>query len=423
MSMLAPKLMRLHGHDSGPTAGTLWRWGLVVLGLHAALGLAMVDTMVWQIQGPQSLRVGPVQTRWLAPEPTPPASVPIPKAKTERQARLAVEPKAPTPSPTPPPAPMSPSTTDAEPLSAKSPAPTDAGGRTEVAPQPAGAPPFLGEGTQMDMAQALAAAAAKAAPSDDVQSAVLAAADKPPVFFTPPAGLAEANMALPPLGLAALPASALLSYRLNGQEKGMPYQATGELRWQRNAGAYAMGLSVRAFLLGTRQWRSQGLITAQGLAPVRFSDSWRSERATHFDAAQNRIVFSSNAPVATLQAGAQDQISLYPQMAALMAQEGGRLQPGARLQVQTATVRDALPWLLTLEQEETLQVDGHNLQATKWVCQPRNRFDAKVEFWVAAAHDWLPVRIRITQVSGSYIDLLLTGRVSLPDLPVTPNPG
>jgi hypothetical protein len=272
----------------------------------------------------------------------------------------------------------------------------------------------LSESDRADRAQATEEG--KAVPTADVQSEAVAPAEKPVVVPATATGLAEATMALPPLGVAALPASALLSYRLSGQEKGIPYQATGEMRWQRNAGAYAMGLSVRAFLLGTRLWRSQGLITAQGLAPVRFSDSWRSERATHFDGEQNRIVFSSNAPSAPLQPGAQDQISLYPQMAALMAQEGGRLQPGTRLQVQTATVRDALPWLLTLEQEETLQVDGQNLQATKWVCQPRNRFDAKVEFWVAAKHDWLPVRIRITQVSGSFIDLVLTGRVGLPNL-------
>jgi hypothetical protein len=274
---------------------------------------------------------------------------------------------------------------------------------------------MLSESGSADRSQATSEA--KPAHMDDAQSDAVAPAEKPVVVPATPTGVAEATMALPPLALAALPASALLSYRLSGQEKGIPYQATGEMRWQRNAGAYAMGLSVRAFLLGTRLWRSQGLITAQGLAPVRFSDNWRSERATHFDGEQNRIVFSSNAPSAPLQPGAQDQISLYPQMAALMAQEGGRLQPGTRLQVQTATVRDALPWLLTLEQEETLQVDGQNLQATKWVCQPRNRFDAKVEFWVAAKHDWLPVRIRITQVSGSYIDLVLTGRVGLPDLP------
>lgn len=369
----------------------------MVLGLHVAVGVAMVGASVWQIQGPQSLRVGPVQTRWLPLESTPPVPVQLPKAKPERQTRLATVP--PTPAR----------------VSAPMPEPADVPVATEPLPEPSSPTPVLSQSDSPDRAQATTEG--QSAPTDDVQSEAVASAEKPVVVPATPTGLAEATMALPPLGLAALPASALLSYRLSGQEKGIPYQATGEMRWQRNAGAYAMGLSVRAFLLGTRLWRSQGLITAQGLAPVRFSDSWRSERATHFDGEQNRIVFSSNAPTAPLQPGAQDQISLYPQMAALMAQEGGRLQPGARLQVQTATVRDALPWLLTLEQEETLQVDGQNLQATKWVCQPRNRFDAKVEFWVAAKHDWLPVRIRITQVSGSFIDLVLTDRVGLPDLP------
>jgi hypothetical protein len=86
-------------------------------------------------------------------------------------------------------------------------------------------------------------------------------------------------------------------------------------------------------------------------------------------------------------------------------------------------VRDALPWLLTFEKQEPLQLDGHTMLTTKWVCQPRNRFDAQVEFWVAAANDWLPVRIRITQVSGNFIDLELTTREALPALPTVANPG
>lgn len=229
--------------------------------------------------------------------------------------------------------------------------------------------------------------------------------------------IANATQALPELALASLPPSALLSYRLFGQEKGINYQASGELRWQRNDSAYAMSLSVRAFLLGSRHWRSVGQINTTGLAPTRFSDSWRSERAAHFDRPQQRIVFSNNAPTVPLQPGAQDQVSLYVQLAAAMAQSGQSMPPGTRLQIQTATVRDALPWLLTLEKQETLQVDGQSLQTVKWVCQPRNRFDAQVEFWVSAAHDWLPARIRITQVSGSFIDLQLTGREALADLP------
>ncbi|WP_396432133.1 DUF3108 domain-containing protein, partial [Limnohabitans sp.] len=160
-------------------------------------------------------------------------------------------------------------------------------------------------------------------------------------------------------------------------------------------------------------------ITSAGLAPTRFSDSWRNERAAHFDRAQNRVVFSTNAPVAALEPGAQDQISLYVQLAAAMAGDPQRFQPGTRLQIQTATTRDALPWLLTLGSPETLVLDGQTLPTVKWVCQPRNRFDAKVEFWVAAQHAWMPVRIRISQVNGSFIDLLLSGKEALPPLPAS----
>jgi hypothetical protein len=235
-----------------------------------------------------------------------------------------------------------------------------------------------------------------------------------------PERIANATMALPEMALGSLPSPALLSYRLSGQEKGINYQASGELRWQHNDSAYAMSLTVKAFLLGSRHWRSVGQINATGLAPTRFSDSWRSERAAHFDRPNQRIVFSSNAPIVALQPGAQDQVSLYVQLAAAMAGSGQLMTPGTRLQIQTATVRDALPWLLTLEKLETLQIDGQSLQTVKWVCQPRNRFDAQVEFWVSAAHDWLPARIRITQVSGNFIDLQLTGRQVLSALPLTP---
>jgi hypothetical protein len=271
--------------------------------------------------------------------------------------------------------------------------------------------------------QSSAALNAKAEPPEPIQSANVSvasneAAEKPAA--PQPERIANATMALPEVTLGSLPPSALLSYRLSGQEKGIPYQASGELRWQHNDNAYAMSLTVKAFLLGSRHWRSVGQINATGLAPTRFSDSWRSERAVHFDRANQRIVFSSNAPTASLQPGAQDQVSLYVQLAAAMAQSGPRMQPGTRLQIQTATVRDALPWLLTLEKLETLQINGQSVQAVKWVCQPRNRFDAQVEFWVSAAHDWLPSRIRISQVNGNFIDLQLTGRQVLSALPLTP---
>ena len=276
-----------------------------------------------------------------------------------------------------------------------------------------------------DMASAPETAKAEAsAPLAEVAQLPQSPTEVPPQPLAPasaaPTPLATAaSTALPLISLGALPPSRLLSYQLSGMDKGLTYHASGELRWQHNDTAYELALSVRAFLLGSRHWRSVGQIDATGLAPRRFSDSWRNERAAHFDREQQRIVFSSNSTPAPLQAGAQDQVSLYVQLAAAMAGEPERFVPGTRLQVQTATVRDAQPWSLVLEGAEALAVSGQSVPVLKWVCQPRHQYDTRVEFWVSAQQAWLPLRIRITQASGSYIDLLWRGSEPLPPLPAS----
>ncbi len=361
----------------GPSRRTLTWLAVIMLLLHGAVLLGMSGSLDFQLPDRASAQVRPLQTRMIAP-PTPPAPAVAPPPKAHRP-RIAQE-AAPTPVMTPPEEPWvsAPAEPDAEIAQASTPT-----AETAIAPEP------------------------------------------PPATPAPPQAASEPTQTLPPaevlphIPLGALPPSSLLRYDLTGQEKGLTYYASGELNWQHNDQAYALALSVKAFLVGSRHWRSVGDITAAGLAPRRFSDSWRGERAAHFDREKNRIVFSGNAPEAPLIAGAQDQISLYVQLAAAMAGSPERFTPGARLQIQTATLRDALPWLLTFEQTETLNVDGQSINTVKWVCQPRNRFDAKVEFWVSAQHDWLPVRIRITQVSGSFIDLNLRSLEKLPPLPQT----
>ena len=434
-----------------PSTRSLLRWGALVLALHLGVLLSLAGTLDWPLSSLQTLRTGPLQTRTIpAPAGATVATDPGHTRAARTRVAMVDKPKpklAPKPAPTPKPdaqkAAAAPNTTPADMASPPTapPAPEQAGDKdldpeldkvaTLATPDPLPAQqPVTQADTNPNADTALAVTPGTQTPST-AQPEAPEPSPSPNLSVTPsepaaqpgapqPERIANATMALPELALGSLPSPALLSYRLSGQEKGITYQASGELRWQHNDSAYAMSLTVKAFLLGSRHWRSVGQINATGLAPTRFSDSWRSERAAHFDRPNQRIVFSSNAPVAPLQPGAQDQVSLYVQLAAAMAQSGQRMTPGTRLQIQTATVRDALPWLLTLEKLETLQIDGQSLQAFKWVCQPRNRFDAQVEFWASAAHDWLPARIRITQVSGNFIDLQLTGRQVLSALPLTP---
>jgi hypothetical protein len=415
----------------------LLRWGALVLLLHLGFLLSLAGTLNWQLGSPQTLRTGPMQTRTISPLPAAQGAIdPVHTQAARTRVALVEKTKVP-PQPDATKTAAAPQTTSTDKADPPAAPPEPAKPVSPTAPDPVTAQdhaihPLKDPSSEKDLATATGPQASDSvvadAPISVVQPATpnhsllladnatlptQAAKDESPT----PERIASATMALPDLALASMPPSALLSYRLNGQEKGLSYQASGELRWQRNESAYAMSLTVKAFLLGSRHWRSVGQINATGLAPTRFSDSWRSERAVHFDRPNQRIVFSSNAPTVALQPGAQDQVSLYVQLAAAMAQSGHRMQPGTRLQIQTATVRDALPWLLTMEKLETLQLAGQSVHAVKWVCQPRNRFDAQVEFWVSAAHDWLPARIRITQVSGNFIDLQLTGRQVLDALP------
>jgi hypothetical protein len=157
------------------------------------------------------------------------------------------------------------------------------------------------------------------------------------------------------------------------------------------------------------------MLTENGLAPVRYSDSWRGERAAHFEAAQKKISFSGNTPSIELQSGAQDQVSLFIQMAATVSANHFKL--GSVLNVQTATARDAVNWTLTYKSDETIEVNGNRLETQRWVCLPRAKFDSQIEMWLSQAHSGMPLRIKITQVNGNFIDMEMRDAEPLPALP------
>ena len=203
-----------------------------------------------------------------------------------------------------------------------------------------------------------------------------------------------------------------INYKLTGQERGLNYYASGYLKWQAKPASssprnYEAELRVRAFLIGNRVWRSQGLLTEDGLAPKRYSDSFRGERAAHFDTVQRTISFSGNTPSTSMQSGAQDQVSLFIQMAAAVSAQN--FKTGSELNIQTATTRDAVNWRLTYQSDEAIEVKGERLETQRWVCLPRGKFDSRIEMWLSKTHGGLPVRIKITQVSGNFIDMEMSG--------------
>ena len=214
---------------------------------------------------------------------------------------------------------------------------------------------------------------------------------------------APAPAAAPAVSLR-IPASMHLRYQVTTQSKQQTSLGTSELAWRHDGTSYEARFEIATPSSRPRVQHSAGSIGSQGLEPARFGDRHRGEQAAHFDRDRQRVVFSNNRPPAPLAPGAQDRLSILLQLAALVAGNPDRFPAGATVAVQTATTREADPWIFTVDGEEELQLPGGNLPAVKLTRPPRGEFDQRVEVWLAPGQAYAPVRLRLTQPNGDWTD-------------------
>lgn len=207
-----------------------------------------------------------------------------------------------------------------------------------------------------------------------------------------------------PRPLYAVPGSVRLKFIATGQRNRMDYHALGELLWQHDGKRYDARLELGAVFIGTRVVSSTGAIGADGLAPERYADKYRRELATHFDRAQQRIVFSNNRPQAELLPGAQDQLSVFMQLAALIGGAPERYPPGSVLALPTAGPRASEIWSFTIQEPETISLPGGSLRALRLTRRAGKDYDQMVELWLAPELSYMPARIRITLPNGDFVD-------------------
>jgi hypothetical protein len=92
------------------------------------------------------------------------------------------------------------------------------------------------------------------------------------------------------------------------------------------------------------------------------------------------------------------------QLGALIAGEPKKFPAGTSISIQTASAREAEPWVFTVEGAEPLALPGGTLDTLKLTRNPRKEFDQKVELWLAPGMDYVPVRLRLTQPNGDWVD-------------------
>ena len=236
---------------------------------------------------------------------------------------------------------------------------------------------------------------------------VRAAAAGQPDAATVAAGSAAPQDTGRPLGAVRVPDSRRLLFDVTGEARRIRYGANAELLWQQDGSSYQARLEIAAMFVPRRVQTSAGQLTAQGLAPQRFSDRLRSELAAHFERDKGKISFSANSPDVPLAAGAQDRLSVLLQLGSLLAGEPQRYPPGSSISLQTVGPRDADDWRFVVGQEDSLALPGGPHRALKLSRAPVREFDLRMEVWLAADLAYLPVQLRLTQANGDFVELQL----------------
>jgi outer membrane biosynthesis protein TonB len=371
----------------------------VVLGAHA---LALLGLPLWsQIPAPRT-QVAAMQTRELSlPQPpAPPPAAPAAAAETP--------PPRPQPRPRPKVQRPAPAAPVAEPL--------DTPIRETVEPLPVASAP---EPSTSDASVADAGTEQAAAPPAPAASPAPAAVAEPETPAAPPAGPAQGMAITSPDGtpLASdapvpvqLPDPARLSFAVTGQAKRFNYSANAELAWRHANGQYQASQEVSLFLLGSRSQASEGRITAQGLEPRRFNDKARKEQSAQLDFDQRLAHFSAGAPDAAIAPGAQDRLSVFLQLSALLAAAPQRYPKGTQISFITVSARRADRWAFRVGDTETLDLPAGSTQALRLDKVAAAGDDQQASLWLAPSLQYLPVRIRLAQDNGDFADLQLKGR-------------
>lgn len=325
--------------------------------------------------------------------PTPPA--PPAAASTQAAAKKGPEQHAPPPrrSATPHPEPKPAQDTPPAPVLATSDAAAQMA-RIELTPPPAETPPSAepapvneaGESAGKGIA---GAAGAGAGNGDEDAGAAIASAPKP-------------GQGLQVHG------SVKMNFEMLGQRGVQPWKGVfGELVWLQDGSEYNARLALKVMWKTIRSQTSVGRIDAGGVAPDRFSETRKTEVASHLVRGDNKVVFSNNAPTVPLLPGAQDRLSVVMQLGALLAGDPARYPEGSRISIQTVGPREAGVWTFLVEGTERISVPAGEYDVRRLSRTPRNEHDYKLELWLAPELGWLPARMRQTQQDGDVIDLQL----------------
>ena len=200
------------------------------------------------------------------------------------------------------------------------------------------------------------------------------------------------------------PASTKFIYDVIGESKGIRFHADGDMLWRHDGKNYEMRMEIRHFLLGSKSQTSVGQLSAQGLQPKRFGDKFKQEVAAHFDRDKGQLIFSASSNPQPLLPAAQDRLSMFAQLPALLAGSPELRHSGQQISFQVVAAKSADIWTFQVDKQETVQLPIGAVSAWKLSRVFKGSYDQTADVWLSPAYGYLPVKVRIAQSNGDVLE-------------------
>lgn len=210
-----------------------------------------------------------------------------------------------------------------------------------------------------------------------------------------------------------LPQSADLAYSIKVRQHGMALSGEAMLNWRNGDGKYSIVSQTKVPIFGViLDSKSEGVVDDFGLAPTLATEKrFRKEPTTvSFKREAKTITFSESDESYPIKGGEQDRTSTPWQLMAVARGAPEKFTPGSEWVFFVAGRRDAEPWSFKVDKQETVHTGQGDVSAVHLVKAPPaegHSKDQQVDIWLAPSLGWYPVRIRLLDADGDFVEQTL----------------
>jgi hypothetical protein len=206
------------------------------------------------------------------------------------------------------------------------------------------------------------------------------------------------------------PPSAELNYTIKAVQKGINVTGNSSANWQSIQGKYKASAEIRAMIVGKiLEEQSEGNIDVYGLAPSRFTEKrFRKEpTTTEFNRQSNEIIFSASDQRYAIKGGEQDRHSIVWQLVSIARSMPAKFKAGSTWNFTVAGRKDADLWKFKVGSQEKIKTPLGELNAIRVTKAGDTGKAQQVDIWLAPSLEWYPVKMRIAEPDGEYVEQTL----------------